>query len=64
MQDRELRSAFSMSEALLPYQHYLAASRRKGPSMAFDVKVDLFTNAPYVGFDTVAVATEFEYLNC
>ena len=32
--------------------------------MAFDVKVDLFTNAPYVDFDTVSVATEFEYLNC
>jgi len=52
-----------MSEALLPYQHYLAASRRKGPSMALDVRVDLFTNAPYVGVDTVSVATEFEHLN-
>jgi hypothetical protein len=53
-----------MSEALLPYQHYLAASRRKGPSMALDMKVDLFTNATYVGADTVSVATKFEYLNC
>jgi hypothetical protein len=40
-----------MSEALLLYQHYLAALRRKGPSMALDVKVDLFTNVPYGGAD-------------
>jgi hypothetical protein len=32
--------------------------------MALDLKVDLFNNAPYVGADTVSVATEFEYLNC